>query len=325
MTRVLLRVPARRQRHEPAHPDHGGPGAAWPDRGDGIAVRRASPTPCPRPRPHRHRHHLRRLGVPARADLPLVAAQLADEADDAIERRARRRHRGGDGGGARPRPSLDDAAEAAVHDESDAHGDEPKTPERAHMNALVPLVVLIPLVGAAGLIARRPPPPPGDHRSPPCRSSSSARPARRRRPERRDRREIGGWPAPFGIVLVVDRLAALMLLVSSIVLLAVFVFSVGQGNADGDARHRSRSTTRPTSSSRRRVQRVHRGRPVQPLRRLRDPARGELRADHPRRHRARIRAGITYIVVSLVSSMLFLASIAMIYGALGTVNIAHRR
>ena len=34
----------------------------------------------------------------------------------------------------------------------------------------------------------------------------------------------------------------------------------------------------------RRLQRVHRGRPVQPLRGLRDPAVGELRADHPRRH-----------------------------------------
>ena len=37
---------------------------------------------------------------------------------------------------------------------------------------------------------------------------------------------------------------------------------------------------------------------------------------------ARIRAGVTYIVVSLLSSLLFLASIAMIYGAVGTVNIA---
>jgi multicomponent Na+:H+ antiporter subunit D len=36
----------------------------------------------------------------------------------------------------------------------------------------------------------------------------------------------------------------------------------------------------------------------------------------------RIRAGITYIVVSLVSSVIFLAAIAMIYGATGTVNIA---
>ena len=46
--------------------------------------------------------------------------------------------------------------------------------------------------------------------------------------------EVGGWQAPFGIVLVVDRLSALMVLVSAIVLLAVLVFSIGQGLADGD-------------------------------------------------------------------------------------------
>ena len=34
----------------------------------------------------------------------------------------------------------------------------------------------------------------------------------------------------------------------------------------------------------RRLQRVHRGRPLQPLRGVRDPAVGELRAAHPRRH-----------------------------------------
>ena len=45
---------------------------------------------------------------------------------------------------------------------------------------------------------------------------------------------VGGWPIPFGIVLYVDRLAALLVLVSSIVLLAVLLFSVGQGAADGD-------------------------------------------------------------------------------------------
>ena len=50
--------------------------------------------------------------------------------------------------------------------------------------------------------------------------------------------QVGGWQAPFGITLVVDRLAALMLSISSIVLLAVFVFSVGQGQADGDGEAR---------------------------------------------------------------------------------------
>lgn len=46
--------------------------------------------------------------------------------------------------------------------------------------------------------------------------------------------EVGGWAAPFGIALVVDRLAALMVSVSAIVLLAVYLFSAGQGIADGD-------------------------------------------------------------------------------------------
>ena len=35
---------------------------------------------------------------------------------------------------------------------------------------------------------------------------------------------VGGWPVPFGIVLYVDRLAALLVLISSIVLLAVLLF-----------------------------------------------------------------------------------------------------
>ncbi|HBR89439.1 MAG TPA: Na+/H+ antiporter subunit D, partial [Microbacterium sp.] len=36
---------------------------------------------------------------------------------------------------------------------------------------------------------------------------------------------VGGWPIPFGIVLYVDRLSALLIVVSSIVLLAVLLFS----------------------------------------------------------------------------------------------------
>ena len=45
---------------------------------------------------------------------------------------------------------------------------------------------------------------------------------------------VGGWPIPFGIVLYVDRFAALLVVISAIVLLAVLLFSVGQGAADGD-------------------------------------------------------------------------------------------
>ena len=48
----------------------------------------------------------------------------------------------------------------------------------------------------------------------------------------------GGWSAPLGIALVVDRLAGIMLVVSSVVLLVVMVYAVGQAGAEFDAGHR---------------------------------------------------------------------------------------
>ena len=56
---------------------------------------------------------------------------------------------------------------------------------------------------------------------------------------------VGGM-APWGIVLVVDRLSAIMLVISAIVLLVVLVYAVGQGVADRTARRRCRSSTRAT-------------------------------------------------------------------------------
>ncbi len=56
--------------------------------------------------------------------------------------------------------------------------------------------------------------------------------------------QVGGWDTPIGITLVVDRLSALMLLVSSIVLLAVMIYSIGQGIRDGHEHQRCRSSCR---------------------------------------------------------------------------------
>lgn len=41
--------------------------------------------------------------------------------------------------------------------------------------------------------------------------------------------ELGNWPAPFGIVLVLDRLSALMVLVTSVLALVVLLYAVGSG------------------------------------------------------------------------------------------------
>ncbi|MET0812330.1 MAG: Na+/H+ antiporter subunit D, partial [Microbacterium sp.] len=133
---------------------------------------------------------------------------------------------------------------------------------------------------------------------------------------------VGGWPIPFGIVLYVDRLAALLVVVSSIVLLAVLLFSVGQGAADGD-------DDTPISI-------FHPSYLILAAGIFNAFIAGDLFNLYVGFEillvasyvlitlgstESRIRTGVVYIVVSLVSSILFLAAIAMIYGALGTVNM----
>jgi multicomponent Na+:H+ antiporter subunit D len=140
---------------------------------------------------------------------------------------------------------------------------------------------------------------------------------------------VGGWGqsrpgmGPLGITLVVDRLSALMLVVSSIVLLAVMVYAIGQGIRDGDERQPV-SIFLPTYLA------LATGVCMAFLA-------GDLfnlfvgfevllsasfvlltigaSAD-------RVRAGIGYVMVSLVSSLIFLFGIALIYTAAGTLNMA---
>lgn len=134
---------------------------------------------------------------------------------------------------------------------------------------------------------------------------------------------VGNWPEPLGIALVADRLSALMLLVSSVVTLAVLLFSMG-----GEEAERRRET--PVS--------------------IFHPTLLVLSAGVSNAFLAgdlfnvfvgfemllfasyvlltlggtgeRLRAGSTYVVVSLLSSTLFLVAIAAVYAAAGTVNLA---
>lgn len=48
--------------------------------------------------------------------------------------------------------------------------------------------------------------------------------------------ELGNWPAPFGIVLVLDRLSAMMLLVTAVLALIVLLYAIGTG-WDARGRH----------------------------------------------------------------------------------------
>lgn len=134
---------------------------------------------------------------------------------------------------------------------------------------------------------------------------------------------VGEWSAPVGISLVADRLSALMLLVSAIVLLCVLLYSLAQGLADGNE-----------------------GAPVA----IYHPTYLVLAAGVANAFLTgdlfnlyvgfeillgasfvlltlggtgeRIRAGSIYVVVSLLSSVLFLTAIGLVYAATGTLNMA---
>ncbi|MFZ7088677.1 Na+/H+ antiporter subunit D [Curtobacterium sp. RRHDQ10] len=135
--------------------------------------------------------------------------------------------------------------------------------------------------------------------------------------------QVGGWAAPYGISLVVDRLSALLLLVSAAVLLAVLLYSVGQGLADDDA-DAPVTIYYPTYL-------------VLAAGVLNSFIAGDLFNLYVGFEMllvasfvlitvggsaTRVRAGTTYIITSLVSSAIFLTAIGLVYGATGTVNLA---
>ena len=134
---------------------------------------------------------------------------------------------------------------------------------------------------------------------------------------------VGGWAAPFGIALVVDRLSALMVLVTSIVLIAVMAFSIGQGAADGDD-ETPVSIFYPTYLVL--AAGVYNAFIAGDLFNLYVGFEILLVASFVLitlgGTATRIRAGVTYIIVSLISSILFLVTVALIFAAVGTVNMA---
>lgn len=134
---------------------------------------------------------------------------------------------------------------------------------------------------------------------------------------------LGEWAAPFGIVLVVDQLSALMLVVSVVVSLAVLIYAAGEGVADGDDEGPI-SIFYPTFLIL--VAGVSNAFLAGDLFNLYVGFEILLTASYVLLTMGgtvqRIRAGVTYVVVSVISSILFLISIGMIYAATGTVNMA---
>ena len=144
--------------------------------------------------------------------------------------------------------------------------------------------------------------------------------------------EVGGWAAPVGIDLVADRLSALMLTVSSVVILCVLLYSIGQGVAEGEE-----SVEGSRSSEVIPVAIYHPTYLVLAAGVSNAFLSGDLfnvyvgfeillAASYVLLTLGgtgeRIRAGSVYVVVALLSSVLFLTAIALIYASTGTVNMA---
>jgi len=141
--------------------------------------------------------------------------------------------------------------------------------------------------------------------------------------------DVGGWEqsvpgmGPLGITLVVDRLSALMLVVSSLVLLAVVFYAIGQGIRDGDERQPV-SIFLPTYLV------LSAGVCIAflagDLFNLFVGFEVLLSASFVLltigASKDRVRAGISYVMVSMVSSLVFLFGIALVYAATGTLNMA---
>ncbi|WP_059015609.1 Na+/H+ antiporter subunit D [Mycobacterium sp. M26] len=140
---------------------------------------------------------------------------------------------------------------------------------------------------------------------------------------------VGGWGptdaglGPLGITLVADRLSALMLVVSAVVLLAVVFYAIGQGIRDGDDRQPV-SIFLPTylvlSAG------VCTAFLAGDLFNLYVGFEVLLSASFVLltigASKERVRAGISYVMVSMVSSLIFLIGLALVYAATGTLNMA---
>ncbi len=128
---------------------------------------------------------------------------------------------------------------------------------------------------------------------------------------------LGNWPAPFGIVLVADRLSALMVLLASALALAALAFSLARWHRAGPSFHSL-------------VQLLLAGLNGAFLT-------GDLfnlfvffelllaasygLALHGS-GTPRVRASLHYIVVNLAASLLFLIGVSLMYGVTGTLNMA---
>jgi multicomponent K+:H+ antiporter subunit D len=128
---------------------------------------------------------------------------------------------------------------------------------------------------------------------------------------------IGGWPAPFGVVLVVDRLTAVMLTLGAIVALATLIYSVARWDRPGQPFH---------SLFQFLTMGLNGAFLTGDLFNLFVFFEVLLAASYGLLLRGgeapRVKLSMHYIAVNLTASFFFLIGVALIYGMTGTLNMA---
>ena len=131
--------------------------------------------------------------------------------------------------------------------------------------------------------------------------------------------QAGGWKVPLGITLAVDRLSAVMLVVSSLMLLSVLVYAIGQGAEE--SRYASFNPVYLVLAAG-----VSASFVTGDLFNLFVAFEMMLVASYVLLtlggRPGQVRSGMSYVVISLVASTFFIAALALIYAATGTVNMA---
>ena len=131
--------------------------------------------------------------------------------------------------------------------------------------------------------------------------------------------QAGGWRAPMGITLVADRFSAMMLVVGALMLLAVLVYAIGQPGAErGHVGFQSVYLIMAAGVSASFL--------TGDLFNLFVAFEMMLTASYVLLTlgggKAQVRSGMTYVVISLLASSLFITALALLYAATGTVNMS---
>ncbi|GJD29673.1 NAD(P)H-quinone oxidoreductase subunit 2, chloroplastic [Methylobacterium adhaesivum] len=128
---------------------------------------------------------------------------------------------------------------------------------------------------------------------------------------------LGNWAAPYGIVLVADRLSAMMLMLTGVLGLAALVFAVARWDRAGPRFHALFLLL---------LMGVNGAFLTGDLFNLFVFFEVMLAASYGLvlhgSGEARIRAGLAYIAVNLIASLFFLVGVSLVYGTMGTLNMA---